>query len=144
MPAPSGGALGERFSAGAQAHTVGLTEERAAQIVSQSGNARNVAFLAALLVVLFIPVYWFYDIGLPVIGVDGRLAKEAEQPVGHGRLARLRAVPRQLRALPRPPNGGRAAVGPPLNDQGKLYNAVTAERPARPGPPQPDLPAATC
>ena len=33
----------ERFSAGQQAHTVGLTEERAAQIVRSSGNARMVA-----------------------------------------------------------------------------------------------------
>ena len=65
--------------AGEQAHTVGLTEERAAQIVRQSGNARNVAFLAVLIVVLFIPVYWFYDIGMPVLGVDGRLDEEADR-----------------------------------------------------------------
>ena len=57
---------------GQQAHTVGLTEERAAQIVSQSGNARNVAFLAVLVLVLFIPIYWFYDIGVPALGVEGR------------------------------------------------------------------------
>ncbi|MGD8682471.1 MAG: hypothetical protein PVG27_00865, partial [Chloroflexota bacterium] len=46
----------ERFSAGPRAHSVGLTEERSAQIVRQSANARNVVFLAILLVALFIPV----------------------------------------------------------------------------------------
>ena len=34
-----------RFSAGEQAHTVGLTEARATQIVKQSVNARMIAFL---------------------------------------------------------------------------------------------------
>ena len=45
---------------------------------------------------------------------------------GHGRRARLRPVPRQLRPLPRRTNG-EGGVGPPLNDQAKLYNAVTAD-----------------
>ena len=45
VPAPAG----DRFSAGEQAHTVGLTEERAARVVKQSGNARMVAFLGVLL-----------------------------------------------------------------------------------------------
>jgi len=62
----------ERFSAGPRAHTVALTEERSAQIVKQSGSARNVAFLAVLIVALFIPIYWFYDIGVPALGVGGR------------------------------------------------------------------------
>src|SRR3990172_13332221 len=78
LPAPSS-EVGERFAAGEQAHTVGLTEERAAQIVRQSGNARMVAFLGALVLVLFIPLYWLYDIGLPVLGVQGRLEAGAEQ-----------------------------------------------------------------
>ena len=68
----------ERFSAGPKAHTVGLTEERTAQIVRQSGNARNVVFLAVLVVALFIPVYWFYENGIPAIGAEGRLGREAD------------------------------------------------------------------
>ena len=37
----------ERFAAGEQTHSVGLTEERAAKIVRQSSNARMVAFLGS-------------------------------------------------------------------------------------------------
>ena len=68
----------ERFSAGPRAHTVGLTEERSAQIVRQSGNARNVVFLALLVIALFIPVYWFYESGIPALGTQSRLDAEAE------------------------------------------------------------------
>ena len=68
----------ERFSAGPRAHSVGLTEERSAQIVRQSANARNVVFLAILVIALFIPVYWFYESGIPALGAEGRLAAEAE------------------------------------------------------------------
>ncbi|MGI8534292.1 MAG: hypothetical protein ACR2LP_05380, partial [Candidatus Limnocylindrales bacterium] len=38
----------ERFYAGDRVHTVGLTEERAAKVVRQSGNARSISFLAVL------------------------------------------------------------------------------------------------
>src|SRR5262245_59647027 len=77
---PSGGEVRdvERFSAGPQAHTVGLTEERSAQIVRQSGSARSVVFLAVLLIAIFIPVYWFYESGIPAIGAAGRLEREGE------------------------------------------------------------------
>ena len=68
----------ERFSAGEQTHTVGLTEERAAEITRQSSNARYVAFLFVLIFVLFIPIYWLYAIGLPVVGIEGQLDKEVE------------------------------------------------------------------
>ena len=76
-PTPSEGGALDRFTAPPQAHTVGLTEERAAQVVQQSGRARMVAFLAVLIVALFIPIYWFYDIGVPALGIDSREAKEA-------------------------------------------------------------------
>ena len=67
-----------------------------------------VAFLGVLFLVLFIPIYWLYDIGLPVVGVDGRLADGGPGPaVRHGHLARLRVVPGQLRALPRRQRPGR-------------------------------------
>lgn len=115
----------ERFSAGPVAHTVGLTEERAAQIVKQSGSARNVAFLAVLLIALFIPVYWFYDIGVPALGVESRAQKEADaqyvQDVkqGYGLFQANCATCHGAQ--------GQGGIGPPLNDQAKLYNAVTAD-----------------
>jgi mono/diheme cytochrome c family protein len=113
-----------RFSAGDQAHTVGLSEERAAKIVKQSGNARMVAFLGALFLVLFIPIYWLYDIGLPVVGLDGRLTTEIEQQqvtdISRGYALFLANCARCHG------NNGEGGIGPALNDQGKLYNAVTA------------------
>jgi mono/diheme cytochrome c family protein/uncharacterized cupredoxin-like copper-binding protein len=126
----------ERFSAGQQAHTVGLTEERSAQIVRQSGNARMIAFLAALILVLFIPVYWLYDIGLPVIGLQGRLTTEQNAQyvtdVSRGYALFLANCARCHG------QNGEGLIGPPLNDQGKLYNAVTAQGLAGTGHLNPD------
>jgi len=120
-----------RFSAGKQVHTVGLTEERAAKIVKQSGNARMVAFLAVLAMVIFIPVYWLYAIGLPVVGVQGQLAKEADQQqvtdISRGYALFLANCARCHG------NNGEGGVGPVLNDQGKLFNTVTAAGLAGPG-----------
>jgi len=72
----------ERFSAGPKAHMVGLTEERGAQIVRQSANARSFVFLALLVIALFIPVYWFYESGIPALGTQGRLEQEALAQAG--------------------------------------------------------------
>ncbi len=122
VPRPSTEAL-DRFDAGDQAHTVGLTEERAAQIVKSSGNARMIAFLGVLLFVLFIPLYWLYDIGLPVIGFQGRLANEEDAQyvtdVKRGYALYLANCARCHG------DKGEGGVGPVLNDQGKLYNALT-------------------
>jgi len=113
----------ERFSAGPQAHSVGLTEERSAQIVRQSANARNIVFLGILLIALFIPIYWFYESGIPALGTEGRMAATVEDQyvtdVARGYelyLANCAACHGEQ---------GQGGVGPPLNDQGKLYNALT-------------------
>jgi mono/diheme cytochrome c family protein len=125
LPVPTGPTSPSdvRFTAGEQAHTVGLTEERAAQVVRQSGNARMIAFLGVLIFVLFIPIYWLYDIGLPVIGVAGRLDKEADQQyvtdVSRGYALFLANCARCHG------DNGQGGVGPPLNDQAKLYKALT-------------------
>jgi mono/diheme cytochrome c family protein/uncharacterized cupredoxin-like copper-binding protein len=121
----------QRFSAGPRAHTVGLTEERSAQIVRQSGNARNVIFLGMLLIALFIPIYWFYESGIPAVGAEGRLGAEVEvqyvTDVSRGYELYLANCARC-----HGDNGG-GGVGPPLNDQPKLYNALTIDRQAGPG-----------
>jgi mono/diheme cytochrome c family protein/uncharacterized cupredoxin-like copper-binding protein len=113
----------ERFSAGDRAHSVGLTEERSAQVVRQSGNARSVAFLAVLILALFIPVYWLYDLGIPALGAEGRMEGESQEQyvtdVGRGYALYL-ANCAQCHG-----ENGEGGVGPPLNDQDKLYNAVT-------------------
>jgi mono/diheme cytochrome c family protein len=112
----------ERFSAGPRTHTVGLTEERAAQVVKQSGNARNLAFLAFLVLALFIPVYWFYDLGVPALGVSGRMEATANEQfvtdVQRGYALYLANCARCHG------DNGEGGVGPPLNSQPKLFNAI--------------------
>ena len=102
-----------------------------AQIVKQSSNARMVAFLAALVLVLFIPIYWLYDIGMPVIGDDGRLAAEQQQQqvtdISRGYALYLANCARCHDTPGMPAGNGMGNVGPPLNDQMKLYNALTPQ-----------------
>ena len=129
---PANAPADERFSAGAQAHTVGLSEERVAKIVRQSGNARMYAFLAALFLVLFIPIYWLYDIGLPVVGINGRLGNEANvqqvTDISKGYALFLANCARCHDApAPAAPGNGLGNIGPALNDQAKLYNALTPQ-----------------
>jgi mono/diheme cytochrome c family protein len=130
VPRPSTESL-DRFDAGEQAHTVGLTEERAAQIVKSSGNARMIAFLGVLLFVLFIPLYWLYDIGLPVIGFQGRLANEGDAQyvtdVKRGYALYLANCARCHDSPGGEPGNGLGNVGPALNDQAKLYNVLTEQ-----------------
>lgn len=115
----------DRFYAGQGAHTVGMTEERAAQIVRQSGNARRVAFLVGLVVALFIPIYWFYDLGFPALAGSSRLDSEkvTQQVTDIGRGYALYIANCARCHGP----DGKGGIGPPLNDPAKLYNAVTAE-----------------
>jgi mono/diheme cytochrome c family protein/uncharacterized cupredoxin-like copper-binding protein len=121
-PRPSPEESVERFSAPQTAHTIGLTEERAAEIVTQSGKARFVALFAVLLIVLFIPVYWLYEQGMPALGVTGRQTQEATaQQVTAIQRGNYLFVANCARC--HGPNG-QGGVGPPLNDQSKLYNAV--------------------
>jgi len=124
---PSGGEVRdvERFSAGLQAHTVGLTEERSAQIVRQSGNARSVVFLAILLIAIFVPVYWFYENGIPALGTQGRLGSEVEhQYVTDVERGYELFIANCARCHG---DNGQGGIGPPLNDQAKLYNALTPD-----------------
>ncbi|MCY7418635.1 MAG: hypothetical protein LH650_09090 [Chloroflexi bacterium] len=117
----------ERFSAGPRAHPVGLTEDRAAQIVKQSGNARNIAFLAILLVGIFIPVYWFYALGVPALGIEGQLSATANKQfvtdVERG-YALFLANCARCHSSAANPGDGKGGIGPVLNDQAKLFNAI--------------------
>ena len=113
----------ERFSSGPRAHSAGLTEERSAQIVRQSANARSVVFLAIMFIALFIPVYWFYESGIPALGSEGRLDAEAQAQyvtdVGRGYELYI------ANCAECHGDNGQGGIGPPLNDQAKLYNAIT-------------------
>ncbi len=124
-PAPEGEQRAvERFSAGPKAHMVGLTEERGAQIVRQSANARSFVFLAVLVIALFIPVYWFAESGIPALGTQGRMEQAAEDQfvtdVERGYALYLNNCQTCHG------DNGQGGIGPPLNNQPKLYNALTA------------------
>ncbi len=60
QPAPA-----DRFTAAPALHSFELTPERAAGIVRQSASARWIGFLAVCVVVLFVVIYYFYELGLP-------------------------------------------------------------------------------
>ena len=67
----------ERFTSAPSTRTFELTPERAAQVVRQSANARWVGFLAVVVVILFVAIYWFYELGTPLGLTEPRL--DAEQ-----------------------------------------------------------------
>ncbi len=62
----------ERFSGPPQTRSVELTPERAAQVVRQSSNARWVGFLTVVIVILFMAIYWFYELA-PLGFTEARL-----------------------------------------------------------------------
>ncbi|MHB8398159.1 MAG: cupredoxin domain-containing protein [Candidatus Limnocylindrales bacterium] len=118
VPAPA-----ERFTAPPSAHAFELTPERAAGIVRQTANARWVGFLAILVVVLFVIVYYFYELGVPGVPNSSRLGNEvlAQQvtsiergyDIYQANCARCHGVNGQGFA--------NSAGAPPLNEQDKLF-----------------------
>src|SRR5262245_21124636 len=113
-------ARADRFTAPPQIHaTGGLTPERAAKIVRQSGNARWTAFLAVTVVALFVIVYYFYETGLPYGLTTPRLQQQAD-------LQQVTSIERGYNlfeancARCHGPNG-EGGIGPVLNDQAKLF-----------------------
>lgn len=136
-PAPEGEQRAvERFSAGPRAHMVGLTEERGAQIVRQSANARTWVFLAILLIAIFIPIYWFVESGVPALGTQGRMEQTAQvqyvTDVSRGYELYLQ------NCASCHGDNGQGGVGPPLNNQPKLYNALTEDGQSGTGHLNPD------
>ena len=111
----------DRFTAPRSTRAIGgLTSERAAKIVRQSGDARWVAFLGVTIVALFVIIYYFYEIaGIPVVNPQPRLeAQESAQAVTavergynlyQANCARCHGV------------NGEGREGPVLNDQMKLF-----------------------
>ncbi|MGZ6269761.1 MAG: cupredoxin domain-containing protein, partial [Candidatus Limnocylindrales bacterium] len=123
VPRPPASGPVERFSAPPAAHTVGLSSDRAAAIVRQSSNARWVAFLAILVVVVFVILYYFYDLGFPGISGSSRLTKEvgAQQVASVERGYKLFEA-NCARCLGAQGQGG---IGPVLDDQAKLLTHLT-------------------
>jgi plastocyanin len=115
----------ERFSAPAQAHSFGLTPERAAKIVRQSGNSRWVAFLAVTLVTIFVIGYYFYELGIPGVPDSSRMEKEtaAQQVTDVQRGYKLF----QANCARCHGQQGEGGIGPILNDQAKLLTHLTPQ-----------------
>ncbi|MFP5342728.1 MAG: c-type cytochrome [Candidatus Limnocylindria bacterium] len=116
----------ERFSAHPSVRTTELSPERAAQIVRQSSNARWVGFLAVVVVILFVAIYWFYELGFPLglsqprVGPDGaELAAQQVTAVERGynvyeaNCARCHG------------EQGEGGIGPVLNRQDKLFSHLS-------------------
>ncbi len=115
----------ERFSAPVQAHSFGLTSERAAKIVRQSGSSRWVAFLAVTLVTVFVIGYYFYELGIPGVPDSSRMEKEtaAQQVTDVQRGYKLF----QANCARCHGEQGQGLIGPALNDQAKLLTHLTPQ-----------------
>jgi len=116
----------ERFTAPRQTRAIGgLTSERAARIVRQSGDARWVAFLGMVVVALFVIVYYLYELGVPIINTTPRLqaqddlqqvtAVERGYNLYEANCARCHGV------------SGEGGIGPVLNDQAKLFSHLSEQ-----------------
>ena len=114
VPAPV-----DRFTSAPSVRAVELTPERAAQVVRQSSNARWVGFLAVVVVILFVAIYWFYELGAPLGLTESRLGAETDAQ-------QVTAVERGYNvyeancARCHGPNG-EGGEGPTLNRQDKLF-----------------------
>ena len=110
----------ERFTAPRQVRSIGgLTAERAARIVRQSGDARWVAFLGVSIVALFVILYYFYELGVPIINTQPRLGAEAT----HQQVTSIERGYNLYEANCARCHGanGEGGIGPVLNDQTKLF-----------------------
>jgi plastocyanin len=114
----------ERFTSPPSIRAVELTPERSAQIVRQSSNARWVGFLGVVIVILFITIYWFYELA-PLGFTEARLDTET--------------AAQQVTAVERGYNlfeancarchgaNGEGGIGPVLNRQDKLFSHLSAD-----------------
>jgi len=114
-----------RFSSPPQTRRFELTPARAAAIVTSSASARWVGFIATIVVVLFIIVYYFYELGLPLGLSTPRLDVEASAQA-------VTAVERgynvyQANCARCHGQSGEGGIGPVLNDQVKLFWHLTPE-----------------
>ena len=115
----------ERFTAPPQAHAFGLSPERAAKIIRQSGSSRWVAFLVVTIIVIFVIGYYFYELGVPGIEGSSRMEKEtaAQQVTDVERGAKLFAANcSRCHGV-----SGQGGIGPVLNDQAKLLTHLTPQ-----------------
>jgi len=134
---PSEPAPAERFSAPPSAHPAELSPERAASIVRQSSSARWIGFLAVIVVVLFVVIYYFYELGAPLGLSESRLTQEAsaqqvtEVERGYNlyeaNCARCHGPNGLGPEEPNPPATGGGYIGPKLHDDVKLFQHLNPQ-----------------
>ena len=114
----------ERFTAAPSVRAVELTPERAAQVVRQSSNARWVGFLGVVVVILFIAIYWFYELA-PLGFHEARLDSEAasQQVIAVERGYNLYEANCARCHGP----DGEGGIGPALNRQDKLFAHLSVD-----------------
>jgi mono/diheme cytochrome c family protein/plastocyanin len=114
----------ERFTSPPQVRAVELTPERAAQVVRQSSNARWIGFLAVVVVVLFVTVYWFYELaplGITQPRLDTEAAAQQVTSVERGYNLYQANCARCHGA------NGEGGIGPTLNRQDKLFAHLSVD-----------------
>lgn len=120
----------ERFTSPPSARSVELSPERAAQVVRQSSNARWVGFLGVIVIILFITIYWFYELA-PLGFFQPRLDAEANaQQVtsverGYNLYEANCARCHGVNGLG--PNDSPPGIGPALNRQDKLFAHLSVD-----------------
>jgi mono/diheme cytochrome c family protein/plastocyanin len=116
----------DRFTAPRQTRAIGgLTTERAGKIVRQSGDARWVAFLGLVVVALFVLVYYFYELGTPILNTTPRLEAQDQ-------LQQVTSVERgynlyEANCARCHGANGEGGIGPVLNDQAKLFQHLNEQ-----------------
>ena len=116
----------ERFTASPSVRKVEFPPERAAQVVRQSANARWVGFLAVVVVILFVSIYWFYELGAPGgIGPTARLQQEIDAQ----QVSKVERGYNIYEANCARCHGekGEGGIGPVLNRQDKLFNHLNED-----------------
>ncbi len=122
---PSEPAPAERFTSPPATRKFELSPERAAGIVRQSASARWVGFLSIIVVVLFVIVYYFYELGAPLGLSQPRLEAEEE----HQQVVAIERGYNLYQANCARCHGqqGEGGIGPLLNDQSKLYQHLNED-----------------
>jgi mono/diheme cytochrome c family protein/plastocyanin len=110
----------DRFTSPPSTRKLEFTPERAAMVVRQSANARWVGFLAVVIVILFLSLYWFYELGAPAGLTKARIASEIDAQqvtkvergynIYEANCARCHGA------------NGEGGIGPTLNRQDKLFS----------------------
>jgi plastocyanin len=109
----------DRFTSPPAVRKLEFTPERAAQVVRQSANARWVGFLSVVVIILFVSLYWFYELGAPAGLTKPRLASELDaQQVAKVERGRNIYEANCARCHGEDGEGG---AGPALNRQDKLF-----------------------